>query len=553
MTQRHLGRRARALGIRAGITLGVATALVGVLTGCSGILSTSTGPDGSDYKGITIASLRPHPSAALSAYYNQKPDWKPCADGMTCASVKVPINWQHVTSASIRIAMVKHAATGTRLGSLVFNPGGPGGSGVADVEAGVDEVVDANVAAHYDVIGFDPRGVGESSPVTCFSDADMDKYLYGKTPGVIGSTSWIRAELARARSIASACEKGTGAVLAHIDSVSAATDLDVIRSALGESKLNYLGYSYGTYLGTLYAGLFPQNVGRMVLDGADDPWGANYQPAPDGLPAEDYSVSPSYDSNVAQARGFEQDFNAFLGSCLAGDRDAVGSGSCPFSGTVTDADHAVERMLTATNAKPLVAHDGRRLYSATMVTAINDSLYDPVEWPELARMFAQIQAGNPQIAFEFADDYNDRGANGVYHDNLDLAHLAIDCLESGPSTDIPFDFRELQELRKVAPVLGPYAAYSDLECSGWKYGPSPFPNPVTAKGSGPIVVVGTTGDPATPYVDAQLLAKQLDKGYLVTYNAEGHTAYNRGDTCINNTVDSYLIAGTVPIQDPECH
>jgi hypothetical protein len=168
-------------------------------------------------------------------------------------------------------------------------------------------------------------------------------------------------------------------------------------------------------------------------------------------------------------------------------------------------------------------------------------------------MFVDLKAGNPAIAFDFADQYNDRDSTGTYHDNLDLAHLAIECLEGGPSTDIPFDNRELRELRKVAPLLGEYSAYGDLQCSGWEYGPTPFPNPVHADGTGPVLVLGTTGDPATPYVDAQLLANQLDGGHLVTYVAEGHTAYNRGDACINGTVDAYLVSGTVPAKDPRCH
>jgi pimeloyl-ACP methyl ester carboxylesterase len=539
--------------VRVAIAVAGVGALLAAVTGCSGLLSTSSGPDGSNYKGITIESLRPKDSATLQSYYNQKPDWQPCSGGLLCATIKTPVDWQHVTRSSIELALVKHPASGTSIGTLVVNPGGPGGSGVDFVKSGVTNVVDSNVAAHYDIVGFDPRGVGESSPVTCFNDAGMDNYLYGRVPGVIGSVRWISAEEKRARSLAAACEKGTGPVLAHIDSVSAASDLDLIRSALGETKLNYLGYSYGTYLGTLYAGLYPQNVGRMVLDGADDPWGADYQPAPDGVPAEDYSVSPQHDPAVAQAQGFEDDFNAYLQACIAGTKSAVGSQSCPFSGGVSSADTSVKKLLAAADSKPLADKDGRHLYAAILVTAITDSLYSPEAWPELTQMFVQLKAGNPTIAFEFADQYNDRDSNGTYHDNLDLAHQAIECLEGGPSTDIPFDFRELLELERVAPVLGEYSAYGDLPCSGWKYGPTPFPNPVRAKGTGPILVLGTTGDPATPYADAQLLAKQLEGGHLVTYVAEGHTAYNRGDTCINGTVDAYLVSGTVPAKDPRCH
>jgi pimeloyl-ACP methyl ester carboxylesterase len=377
MPSGRLSRRFRRPRLRVLVAAVAAGTLVATLAGCSGVLSTSSGPDGSDYKGITIQSLRPRDSAALQTYYNQKPNWQSCSGGLLCATITAPVDWQHVTRSSIELALVKHPASGTSLGALVVNPGGPGGSGVDFVESGVTNVVDSNVAAHYDIVGFDPRGVGASSPVKCFDDAGMDNYLYGRIPGAIGSLQWIGAEEKRARSLASACEKNTGPVLAHIDSVSAASDLDLVRSALGESKLNYLGYSYGTYLGTLYAGLYPRDVGRMVLDGADDPWGANYQPTPDGVPAEDYSVSPQYDPAVAQAQGFEDDFNAYLQACLAGTKSAVGSASCPFSGGRSSADRAVHSLLDAANSQPLVAKDGRHLYAATLVTAITDSLYRP--------------------------------------------------------------------------------------------------------------------------------------------------------------------------------
>ena len=421
------------------------------------------------------------------------------------------------------------------------------------VQEGVDGVVDSDVAKHYDVVGFDPRGVGESAPVKCYDDTDEDKYLYGVDPATIGSTTWIANEEKKARNFARACEKSTGPVLGHIDTVSAAEDMDLIRSALGDSKINYLGYSYGTFLGTIYAGLFPQNVGKMVLDGADDPWGADYQPVPADVPAEDYGVGPSDDSTVAQAIGFEDALDQYLESCQTNVSATVGILRCPFVSTLANAKHRVAGFLASADKHPLKAKDGRVLDGASLATAIDDSLYDPTDWPDLTRMFAEVEDGDPTQAFQFADDYNDRNPDGTYDDNGDLAHLAIGCLEEGPRVDIPFDQREAKELRKVAPILGIYSAYGDLGCSGWKYGPSPFPNPPSAAGTGPILVLGTTGDPATPYASAQDLAAQLDGGHLVTLNGQGHTAYNRGDLCIDTTVDAYLLHGTVPSHDPQCH
>ena len=548
--RRHVGR---------GLVVLLACSLVGSLAGCTGVLPGGAGHAaevsnaGTPSGGVDIGALRPRQTAALRPYYAQRVHWTSCDGRLMCGTVRAPIDWQHVGAASISLALVEHPASGTSRGDLLVNPGGPGGSGVHFVEGGIGEVVDSSVARDYDVIGFDPRGVGGSAPVTCFDDSDTDAYLYGIDPGAIGSAAWIAAERKKSRALAAACEEHTGPVLGHIDTINAATDMDVIRAALGVPKLNFLGYSYGTYLGTIYAGLFPKRVGRMVLDGAFDPWGSGYAPGTSSDTGDDYSVDPDSDSTVAQAVGFEDSLYSYLRSCLSGERAAVGDSQCPFHTSFDSARSGVERLLANADAHPLRTSGGRLLGAFALATAIDDALYDPTDWPQLTRMFTQLRSGNPQQAFEFADDYNDRNTDGTYDDNGDLAHLAIGCLEEGPSVDLEFDARELRELRKVAPVLGQYSAYSDLACSGWKYGPSPFPNPVRAYGAGPILVVGTTGDPATPYSDAQNLALQLDSGHLVTYHGQGHTAYDRGDQCIDHTVDDYFLDGTVPHSDPSCH
>src|SRR5476651_877698 len=297
---------ARGLPARRALRVGLVGVFVLALTACSGLFPRAQPGDSSSADGGTsITSLRPKQTAALRPYYEQTVRWTKCKHSLECATVRVPVDWQHVTSASISLALVKHAAKGTSLGDLVVNPGGPGGSGVGFVEDGIEGVVDATIARDYDVIGFDPRGVGQSAPVTCFDDAATDQYFYGITPGPIGSDAWIAAERTEAASLATACDKGTGPVLGHIDTINAATDMDVIRSALGQTRLNFLGYSYGTFLGTIYAGLFPDHVGKMVLDGADDPWGANYTPGDSSDASDDFGVDPDSDGTVEQAVGFE--------------------------------------------------------------------------------------------------------------------------------------------------------------------------------------------------------------------------------------------------------
>jgi pimeloyl-ACP methyl ester carboxylesterase len=330
--------------------------------------------------------------------------------------------------------------------------------------------------------------------------------------------------------------KNTGPLIAHVDTINAAHDLDVVRAALGEKKLNYLGYSYGTYLGTVYAGLYPANVGRMVFDGPDNPW------ADDGN-------GPTDDS---QAIAFDDDLVAFLTSCLAGSVKATGHIPCAFSGSLASTKMLVETLLSSADRHPIPNSDGRVLDGATLATGISDALYDTSEWPDLNKAFTQVIAGKATEAFVLADEYNDRDSDGSYYDNSTAAFDAITCLEGGHSVDLASDASELKYLKKYAPMLGPYNAYGDLACSGWTFGPSVFPQPIHAAGSGPILMVATTGDPATPYGEAKQLAKQLVTSHLITYHGEGHTAYDEGHPCVDKAVDDYLLNGIVPASDPQC-
>ncbi len=485
--------------------------------------------------GLTGAAA-PGP-ATLAQYYAQKLSWTSCSDGLQCATLRAPLDWAHLSSGSISLALVRQRATGTRLGSLLMNPGGPGESGVEFIKDDIDDAVDKTLQKNFDIVGFDPRGVGESTPVTCYDAAAMDAYLYAIVPGPIGSSGWIAAQKKLAAGFAAACTRNTGPVLAHVDTVSAARDLDLERAVLGDAKLNYLGYSYGTYLGTIYAGLFPGRVGRFVLDGADDPWLGG-------------STGP-YDTS--QAVAFEGDLKAYLKACLAGKTVAIGSKACAFHGTVASALASVTALLARVDRTPIRNRDGRMLGSSTLATAIFSDLYSPYEWPDLNDLFGRVMRGDASTAFAASDSYNGRNSDGTYADNSYVADFAIQCLDNG-SDDTLSDMRaEAAQLKKDAPVLGIYDAYTEIGCGAWPYGPLPFPKAVHAAGANPIIVVGTTGDPATPYADAKALARQLDSGVLVTYHGEGHTAYDRGITCIDRVVDAYFVAGTVPWTDPSCH
>ena len=481
-------------------------------------------------------------SSRLAHYYTQKLIWQGCGGGMQCAKLSAPLDWGDPGGDSISLALIKHPATGKKLGSLLVNPGGPGASGVDFVANSVGNAVDASVAERYDIVGFDPRGVGASSAVDCYGDAALDGYLYGISPGAIGSDGWIDAQTKVAKAFIRACEKNTGPLLAHIDTTSVARDLDLERAALGESKINYLGYSYGTYLGTIYAGLFPNRVGRMVLDGAEDPW------------LDNGPANTAHRIDTSQEVAFEKELRAYLAACLAGKSTAIGTGTCAFasSADVDEGMNAVARLLTTVGEHPIRNTDGRMLGSATLATAIYGDLYDPSQWSNLNTLFASVQHGDAGTAFVSSDSYNDRSTDGTYHDNSVEAGLAINCLEDGGNDNRSAMRRDAAELKKDAPVLGIYDAYNGITCAEWPYGPVAFPDPVTAHGAAPILIVGSTGDPATPYAQAKGLAKQLSSGVLVTFHGDGHTAYNKGVHCIDAVVDAYLLAGTVPTKDPQC-
>lgn len=498
---------------------------------------------------LTGCSIPTLPAKLLSAlqptarFYQQKVVWEDCDNGMSCAMIHAPLDWKHPAAGSIELAMVKHPATGTKKGSLLVDPGGPGGSGGDLVYYGLDDAVDPTLQKNFDVIGFDPRGVGQSTPVTCLSDAKLDDFLYGITPGEVGSDAWVAAKTTQAKAFARSCEKQSGALLAHLDATSVARDMDLERALLGEEKLDYLGYSYGSFLGTLYAGLYPKRVGHLVLDGALDPWNLSH-------PGDsDYVDAPV---NTEQEEAFEHELKAFLGACLRGEERAIGAAGCSFTGTLSTALTDVSTLLQDADEHPLTAADGRLLGSSTLASAIMADLYDSSQWQDLNDLFTRVKHGDASTAFASSDNYNSRADDGSYYDNSAVSNLAIGCLEYG-SDDDPTAMKDVANaLEQAAPVLGKYDAYGDILCGQWPYGPADFPPPVRARGAAPILVIGTTGDPATPYGDAVALAKQLDSGVLLTLNGDGHTAYNKGNTCIDDAVDRYLLTGKTPKSGTSC-
>jgi len=466
--------------------------------------------------------------AELEGFYSQVLEWSACEGDFQCATAEAPLDWSDPGRSTIDLALIRSTATGASTGSLLVNPGGPGGSGYNFVRDSVDYAVSERLRASFDVVGFDPRGVNQSAAVSCYdSPKELDAYLFDLPQSPAGSPDYL-ADLEESSAVfGQACLENTGELLGFVDTVSAARDLDLLRAILGDDKLNYLGYSYGTLLGATYADLFPENTGRLVFDGAVDP------------------ATTEFEVSATQAQGFESALRAFLADCLT-------TAECAFDGTVDEEMVAVRALLDSLDASPLGATDGRQLGSGAMFYAIILPLYNSDNWVYLNDLFAGVLGGQADYALQLADSYFARTADGTYSDNSTEAFIAINCLDYRSDPAAESLEAEAAELARLAPVFGPSMSYGALGCANW-----PFPSTrerveIEAKGSAPILVVGTTNDPATPYVWARSLAEQLENGHLVTYDGEGHTAYNKSNACINDAVDGFLLDGDVPETDPLC-
>ncbi|MEO5920061.1 MAG: alpha/beta hydrolase [Pseudolysinimonas sp.] len=509
--------------LRRAAAVAVLTASAVALSGCT-LLAPLVNGGGTTVSSHTDETVAPE----LEQFYKQDVTWKNCGGG-DCTTLKAPVDWDAPNGDQIELAISRHQASGTSMGSLLINPGGPGGSGY-DFAQGFSP--SEGVYDNYDIIGFDPRGVGRSTPIVCFTDdADRDEMIYGTYDDPYGSDGW-QAELAdRQKAWVDACSENTGDLLAHIDSTSVARDMDMIRAVLGDEKINYLGYSFGTYLGTVYAELFPDKVGRMVLDGAVEP--------PFG----------TFDELATQMAGFDSAFKAYMQDCLD-------SGGCPFGGPINQALAEAHALILSVDGQGLQSSDGRVLDSATVGTGVALTLYNQSNWSFLTAVFEGLQNGDADAAFQAADAYNGRDGGGYADRSLDV-YFAVTCAEGTIGTDDIDLLTGLGIMDQKAPYVGGILALDDyvlLEeaCSQWPFPRPEFPDVFDAEGAPPILVIGTTNDPATPYAQSVALADELSSGVLITYNGEGHTVYGNGVACIDNLVDDYFVNDVVPSADPSC-
>lgn len=465
---------------------------------------------------------------SLEEFYAQQVTWEPCG-AYECARVAAPLDWDDPAAGSIEIAINRAAATGAadqRIGSMLVNPGGPGGSGLDFLDYAVSGVFGEDVRAAFDIVGFDPRGVGQSTPVDCGDDAVVDDYLTSDVP--LNNQADVEAAREKVRAFGAACLEATGPLLGEVDTVSAARDMDLLRAVLGDDQLYYTGFSYGTFLGATYADLYPQNVGRMLLDGALDP-----------------SMSND-DLVIGQAVGFENALRAYVADCQAG-------ASCPLTGGVDAGLAQLVRMLDRIEAQPIDAGGGNRVNGTLAFYGIVVTLYDDASWPYLTMALEEVvTTGTGTILLELANFYLDRTADGHYNTNAMVAFSAINCLDY-PMVERDYDemVAFAQEVAAEAPTIGEDFGMA-VGCETWPFPATGERRPITAPGAAPILVVGTTGDPATPYEWSVALADQLESASLLTWKGEGHTAYGRAGECVAGLVEAYLLRGEVPEARATC-
>jgi len=499
-----------------------ALAVVGLLAASAACTPESPRPDVPDKPPVTDGV----PSELVS-FYEQRPEWDDCAEGFECATIDAPRDWHNPGDGTIELAMTRPAdRPADPQSSLLVNPGGPGGSGIEYVQSSVDyDGFGEALLDDFDIVGFDPRGVGESSPVACLDADAMDHYLYDIPEGARGSEEWEADLEARAETFAEGCEDASGELLPFITTEQSARDIDLLRGVLGDTKLNYLGFSYGTYLGATYAELFPQNTGRLVLDGAMDP-----------------SVSSSAVGR-AQVVAFEKSLGSYLEACL----DAS---ACPFRGTLDQAYDGVASLLARLDRDPLPTQDGRELGGDAMMLGIVVALYNEQNWPSLTEALANASDGDPEMAMYLADFYNERAQGGGYLSNSTEAFTAYNCMDYPLESDEQYE-ADKEYLAENAPVTWQYMLGAD-PCRYWPVPPTGDRSPITAAGAAPILVVGTTGDPATPYEWAETLASELESGQLLTREGEGHTAYGSGSACIDDAIEGFLTTGEMPEEGLVC-
>ncbi|MEU1053728.1 alpha/beta hydrolase [Streptomyces sp. NPDC005876] len=492
------------------------TALAGVAAlltaGCGGGSSDDGKDRGGDDGPLTAQRLDWGRCEATSDAPAPGGDWQ-------CATLDVPVDWAEPDGERIGLALIRAKARGERReGSLLFNFGGPGGSGVSTMPSYAGTV--SSLRERYDLVSWDPRGVAASEGVRCRGDKETQA---AESVDVTPDTpAEERAFLRDAADFAKGCERSAGRLMAHVSTTDTARDMDLLRRALGDRKTHYFGISYGTELGGVYAHLFPENVGRMVLDAVVDP------------------TADIIGHAEHQARGFQRALDDYLRS----------TGQDPERGS-----RKIAGLLDRIDAEPLpTSSSGRELTQTLALTGIVLPLYSKESWPALTSALAAAEDGDGSELLALADGYNERDPSGHYGTTTHSQRV-ISCLDDKQRPTVEETRKLLPGFERISPVFGAFLGWDTAGwCHDWPV-PGQYETPeVSAPGAAPVLVVGNTGDPATPYEGARRMADELgeDVDVVLTWKGEGHGAYGSGSDCVDSTVDAYLLDGTVPEDGKIC-
>ncbi|MEU7401016.1 alpha/beta hydrolase [Streptomyces sp. NPDC044948] len=502
------------------------TAAAALLTaGCSG---GSSGDDRDDGGRSSAGPSAPAPSGVPAALASQTLEWAGCkgtaeapAPGgdWQCATLRAPLDWSAPDGETIDLALIRAKATGgERIGSLLFNFGGPGGSGVSTMPSYADTV--SSLHERYDLVSWDPRGVAASEGVRCRDDEAIEAAeTVDSTPDTPAEE---RAYLQDAADFGKGCEKAAGQLMHHVSTTDTARDMDLMRHVLGDERMHYFGISYGTELGGVYAHLFPERVGRVILDAVVDP------------------SADTMGHAENQARGFQRALDDYLKS----------TGQEPEEGA-----RKISDLLDRLDGKPLpTSSPGRKLTQSLALTGIVLPLYSKSGWSTLTSALAAAEEGDGSELLALADGYNERDPSGRYGTTTHSQRV-ISCLDDKQRPTLEETRKLLPEFEKVSPVFGDFLGWDTAGwCHDWPVAGQHETPEVSAPGAAPILVVGNTGDPATPYEGARRMADELGKdvGVVLTWKGEGHGAYGSGSDCVDSAVDAYLLKGTVPKDGKVC-
>ncbi|MGC9404807.1 alpha/beta hydrolase [Streptomyces sp. DZ1-3] len=509
--------------LRAAALTASAVTLSALLAGCSG--GTQDSDENLPEQKLSWKDC-PAPSEAEGG--GAAPSPLPDGQEWQCATMKAPLDYDDPEGDTIDLALIRAESSGAadeRIGSLIFNFGGPGGSGVTTLPAFGQDYAKLNT--RYDLVSFDPRGVGRSAPVECLDNKQLDAYFQqDATPDDAAE----RTELVdNTEKFNAACEKNSKKVLPHVPTTDAARDMDLMRQVLGDDKLYYFGISYGTELGGVYAHLFPKKVGRAVFDAVVDP------------------TQTAEQGSLGQAEGFQLALDNFAEDCVSKVED------CPVGDTADDVKSRIARLLKDLDRKPIPGIFPRQLTETAATGGIAQALYSKDFWEYLTEGLEQAYDGDGRVLMALSDSLNGRNENGTYS-NITAANVAINCADDKPRYDTAYVEDKLPQFQKASPLFGDFLAWSMLSCTDWAVAGAADHPDVSAPGAPPVLVIGNTGDPATPYEGAGRMAEALGKGVGVelTYKGQGHGAYDSKDKCVRDAVDGYLLDGRVPAAGTVC-